>query len=421
MSQRGRIILVGTSPFGPSESALGKCLNVLRVADLNGIRGQEDCAALLLAPDQAARAAECAAIVGENCPIIVLTKDPDPPMESAFVYRAIGLDGATAEDLADRIQFTVRAFAAEKERDLLRQVVQNASDCILTVEPGGRITLANQAVAVTFGCEPAQIIGASIEALFPPETPPGPVAEMLEALRSGGTWAGEAMARRRDGSRFPVHVSVSVARDPTGATSMAILHARDVTDQQRLLDRLKQLSITDDLTGAYNARYFWARLRYEFLRARRYNQPAACLMVDLDRFKMVNDTHGHRVGDDVLRLVTKTMNDGIRQVDIIARYGGEEFAVILPNTDLVGALPCAEHLRACVEAAVLEVDGQRLHITVSIGVAALAPEIEDEEQLLRNADEALIAAKRSGRNRVREWQPGMDASTDALPLDPPQA
>lgn len=293
------------------------------------------------------------------------------------------------------------------ETALLRQVVEHASDCILLADGVGRVTLLNHAAMRTFGYAPAEAAALPLAQLFPVQPLDAVPAEaglpgLAEALRRGAAWSGEIAARRRNGARFPAHVSLAFAASHAGdaPAPTAILYLRDVSDQQRLLDRLRQLSIVDDLTGAYNVRYLWARLRYEFLRARRYQQPLACLMADLDRFKAVNDTYGHRTGDDVLRMVSQKLARAVRQVDIAARYGGEEFAVILPNTRLDGAMQCAEHIRVGIERASLMCGATPVKVTLSIGVAELNEGIADEEEFLRRADEALLEAKRLGRNRV---------------------
>ena len=207
------------------------------------------------------------------------------------------------------------------------------------------------------------------------------------------------------------------ADSPGRAGAYSILHVRDMAEQQRLLDRLKYLSITDDLTGVYNVRYYWARLRYEYVRSVRYAQPLACLMADLDRFKDVNDKYGHHTGDEVLQRVAKAMSSTVREVDIIARYGGEEFGIILPNTGAAGALKCAENIRNAVAAADFHIGQTAIRITVSLGAAVLTPEVQSEEQLAARADEGLLWAKRQGRNRVCLWS--VNASEAAI-LCPPQ-
>jgi len=296
----------------------------------------------------------------------------------------------------------------QRENAFLRLIIESAADPILAVNVGGRIALSNAAASHVFGYSPEEFLLLEAVALFPVEGPGG------GALTRGEPWSGDAIARRKDGSTFPVHLSLSRAPVPHGSPgpresgapeNWAILHIRDVADQQRMLDRLKQLSILDDLTGLYNARYFWARLRYEFVRSIRYQQPLSCLMVDLDRFKRVNDAYGHLSGDAVLKSVSKVMSSSIREVDILARYGGEEFAVILPSTAEAGALKCAEKIRLAVAQNALMLGPTTTHLTASLGVAALTPNLGNEEQLARRADEALLQAKRLGRNRVCLWSP----------------
>jgi len=197
-----------------------------------------------------------------------------------------------------------------------------------------------------------------------------------------------------------------VAARPVSVT----LSLRDQTELERHYERLKDLSITDELTGMYNVRYFWARLHYEFVRSRRYGQPLACLLADLDRFKPVNDACGHRAGDQVLRRVAQDVRGAVREVDVVARYGGDEFALILPSTDVAGAMRCAENVRRTVAGRKLATGRPGRHamprrVTVSIGVAALTDDTSDEEMLLHRADRALMRAKQEGRNRVCLWQP----------------
>ncbi len=167
-----------------------------------------------------------------------------------------------------------------------------------------------------------------------------------------------------------------------------------------VLDRLRSLAIADHLTGVHNKRYFVARLAEEVLRARRHGRPFALVMLDLDHFKRVNDTHGHDAGDAVLRELGALLRALARGDDVPARYGGEEFAVLLPDTDLQGAHAFAERLRVRVEALDVIVRGVRLPITASLGVALHSGGGTSGDDLVKAADEALYRAKQSGRNRV---------------------
>ncbi len=154
----------------------------------------------------------------------------------------------------------------------------------------------------------------------------------------------------------------------------------------------------DPLTGALNRGALDEALQREAEVARRQGTPLALLMIDIDHFKAINDTHGHRYGDDVLRAVAHTLNDTIRRSDGLYRYGGEEFVVVASHTQPVGAQQLAERLRCNVDS-IATVAGRPLRVTVSVGVAGLQPG-ESPEALFQRADRALYRAKANGRNRV---------------------
>jgi diguanylate cyclase (GGDEF)-like protein len=168
---------------------------------------------------------------------------------------------------------------------------------------------------------------------------------------------------------------------------------------------LLELSRTDGLTGLYNRRHFEERLEAEFSRAQRYRAPLSCLLLDIDHFKKVNDTHGHPVGDLVLREVAQVARRMLRDVDVIARYGGEELIALLPETGQEDAAQVAERIRASVAA--LRLTGQAqagapVRVTCSIGLATYPAEaIDSGEALVQVADQCLYSAKNGGRNQVR--------------------
>lgn len=173
---------------------------------------------------------------------------------------------------------------------------------------------------------------------------------------------------------------------------------------------LRRLSDTDDLTGAHNRRHFMACLRAEAERAARGGPPYCVALIDIDDFKRVNDSHGHLAGDEVLRTLAQACMAQMRVTDVFARFGGEEFAVLLTMTDLAHAQPWLERLREQVAALRLQEFGDRVAVTVSIGVAAVADDdranpsaAAQVENTLRRADEALYRAKREGKNRVLPW------------------
>ena len=161
---------------------------------------------------------------------------------------------------------------------------------------------------------------------------------------------------------------------------------------------LEQLAITDGTTGLYNYRFFKIQLAREMLRGKRYKQPVSLLMLDVDNFKQVNDQHGHPVGNQVLHALSDLMVKHVRSVDLVARYGGEEFGIVLPSTRKSDALVVAEKIRLLVQDTPF-IRGL-VKITISIGVSAFPEDGRDEEQLVYRADQALLRAKQSGKNRI---------------------
>jgi len=166
-------------------------------------------------------------------------------------------------------------------------------------------------------------------------------------------------------------------------------------------DRLQRIAALDPLTGAYNRRFGATRLREEYNRALRTGSPLGLLMVDLDHFKTINDTYGHIVGDRVLDRVAKAIRNAVREGDILVRYGGEEFLVILPGASCEDAHQVAERIRHMVQDTIVKDGDQTVCVTASIGATSFPQtDVEDEEAMLRLADEALYRAKRQGRNQV---------------------
>lgn len=187
-------------------------------------------------------------------------------------------------------------------------------------------------------------------------------------------------------------------------SAMTALHRAHTMELTRAdNERLDALAHTDPLTQLLNRRALIVNLVVELERVRRYNAPLSVLMIDVDHFKLVNDTHGHIAGDLVLEELGLLLQRAARAVDTVARYGGEEFVIVLPETGEQGAMAFAERLRARVEWNTFSIGkGQSLHLTISIGLTTFAgARAESAEDLLDAADKALYRAKRGGRNLVR--------------------
>jgi diguanylate cyclase (GGDEF)-like protein len=182
------------------------------------------------------------------------------------------------------------------------------------------------------------------------------------------------------------------------ATNVAI-----AIENARLFDEVQKLAITDPLTQLYNRRKFEESATKEFERSLRYNRPLCAIMIDLDQFKIVNDTYGHLAGDQALASLANLCKKNIRNIDILARYGGEEFIILLPETSLSEALKTAERLRLdCENTPIGSTQGQ-ISITISLGLAGLNKTCKTLEELIDRADQALYASKHAGRNKSTLW------------------
>lgn len=180
------------------------------------------------------------------------------------------------------------------------------------------------------------------------------------------------------------------------------LYKERARELRAAMEKLEEVSITDDLTMIYNHRYLISRLNYEFERAKRYRFPIAFIMLDIDHFKVYNDNNGHLAGDEALRKIAMLINRSIRDTDIVGRYGGEEFAIILLHADLTRMVEVAERIRRTIEETPFPKEElQPLgKITVSMGGSCLSDGMQTMENLIGSADEALYRAKRNGRNQI---------------------
>ncbi len=190
-----------------------------------------------------------------------------------------------------------------------------------------------------------------------------------------------------------------VIGDKIGLGSTLLRMSRATEPEAKYAHQMYQVALRDGLTGAYNRRYLDERLLSEMAFAKRHLVPLTLLLLDLDHFKEVNDTHGHPAGDAVLKDFSALLDEQVRTEDMVARYGGEEFAVVCRKTDEGSAAVVAERLRRAVERADFVYEGKVIPVTVSIGLAtSLDVNVDSPDSLLRQADQALYRAKQAGRN-----------------------
>ncbi len=245
-------------------------------------------------------------------------------------------------------------------------------------------------------------IGKSVFEIAPPELAAVYHAKDQELLDNPGVQIYESSVENTDGQIHQVLFHKSTFYNEQGELGGLVGAILDITQFKVMEQELRTLAAQDPLTGLLNRRAFEQRLESELQRARRYARPITLMFVDIDHFKRINDTHGHPVGDKVLCHATKRILESVRGIDVVARYGGEEFVVLMPETPVAHAEAVARRLCANFADLPIVLDGPlSLSLTVSIGLAD-SSQASDVESLVSKADEQLYAAKRDGRNCVRQ-------------------
>ncbi len=284
----------------------------------------------------------------------------------------------------------------EAQRQLLQTVLDHADDHIYMKDRERRYLYVNQRTARLYGRPVEAILGRRDEDLLTPEVAEAFARVDRQVLERGEKRVDEErFSDSAHGERF-YHSTKIPLFDEHGRVTSLIGFSHDITELVELRERLERMAKVDELTGAANRRRANERLEEEYRRARRYGQPLALLMFDIDHFKAVNDTHGHDVGDRVLAQLTAVVDERLRDTDLLARWGGEEFLVLAPETAIDGAHRLAEDLRRHVAR---QRFAHGLRLTISVGVAAHRAD-QSLHALVKRADDALYAAKRAGRDRV---------------------
>jgi len=299
---------------------------------------------------------------------------------------------------------TERRQAAEVTARLAA-IVESSNDAIIGVTLAGVVTSWNAAAETIYGYPAAEAIGNHISILLPPERKDETVGILGSASSGQPIKHLETTRVRKDGRLIDVSLTLSPIRDRDGRIVGASAVAREITERKAFEERLRYQAFHDALTGLANRALFEDRLRHALAGSLRTRRTFAVLFVDVDDFKTINDSLGHRAGDRLLQQVAGRIDPLVRPTDTTARLGGDEFAVLLDSIESDQAWEIAERIRLAL-ARPFGLDDRELRVTASIGIAQSDGSIRVEE-LLRNADMAMYAAKAGGKNTVRHYQPAM--------------
>lgn len=287
--------------------------------------------------------------------------------------------------------------ALQESEQRYRELVETSPDGILLNDLEGVILMANGKLATMLGYEAAeQLKGVNVTAHLL-EQDRARARGILEQRASGvlpSSVHTRYLAQRRDGSTFPAEVSSYVEAGAPESGRLITSTVRDVTNRVAYEDQLRHLALHDPLTGLANRTLLYDRLQQSLAGARRTGDGLSVLLLDLDHFKEINDTFGHQVGDEVIREASGRLTTILRAADTLARMGGDEFVVVLPSTDLLGAMHIASRISSELEKP-FEVQQQRLHVGTSIGIALNPDHGDDPDTLLRHADVAMYSAKQA--------------------------
>jgi diguanylate cyclase (GGDEF)-like protein/PAS domain S-box-containing protein len=314
------------------------------------------------------------------------------------------------EQLAASLESEVQQRRANEEfMRLATQVFEATLDAIVVTDVGGNIVATNPAFTKISGYSAQEVVGRSVALLYAGDHDAAAFQSLTQALFSAGHWSGEILARRKNGETYPGLLSVSVVRDPDGKIRNHVVVFMDITERKAEQHLIDFLSSHDSLTGLPNRQQARQHFDQALATARRDGHVVAVMCLDLDRFKSINDSYGPQVGDKTLQVVARFLNETVREDDIVTRQGGDEFQIILQDdAQLSATVALAQQILAGLRRE-LEIDGQHIALTSSIGIAVSPTDGDSLDELVRNADTALFRAKDIGRDNYAFFTERMDA------------
>ena len=308
------------------------------------------------------------------------------------------------QELVSREHETRKSNALLRDSETyIRAVIENVNEGIIVIGEGDAVATFNPAAEQIFGYSGEEIIGQNISLLIPDHNQGlhdnylrNP--DKTQKFSALGV-AREVVGRRKNGTQFPLELKTNEVRIASG--KLFIASARDITDRKESEQRILHLATHDTLTGLPNRNLLLDRIEQALVHAHRTHLHVAILFIDLDKFKTINDTLGHDVGDLLLQAATQRLTTGVRTEDTVARQGGDEFIVLLPN--IKNAQDAGTVAEKLLETLILpyQINNKELYISASIGIAIYPDDGKDVNTLLKNSDTAMYHAKETGRNNCQ--------------------
>lgn len=341
-----------------------------------------------------------------------LTKEGAEYWESVSISPVRDEQGAIANYIAVKEDITHRKLA-EDQLSMNAAVFETASEGIMVTDADNLIKTVNPAFSRITGYSEHEVLGKNPKILSSGRHDRAFYYQMWDQIKDEGYWSGEVWNRRKDGGEYPEWLSIVVIKDEAGEVKEYVSVFSDITKRKRDEEQIMRQAYYDALTGLPNRSLLFDRLAQGTIAARREGWLLALLFIDLDRFKEINDTLGHVVGDELLQDVSSRLKDCVREVDTVARFGGDEFVLLLQDLNEVNdaAVVADKVIDVLSEPFVLA--GREVHIGASIGITLYPTDADNAEAMLRNADMAMYRAKEAGRNRYQYFTQGMQEQVAA--------
>ena len=295
---------------------------------------------------------------------------------------------------------------AEKELLKVTKAVEFSPNMVLITQPDGEIEYTSPKFTEETGYRPEEVIGHNIEMLHHPRTGEISYRDLWPELSARSSWHGEIINRKKNGNLYWAQVRIAPIFDLEGILTHYVVTLLDVTENRLISEQISYHASHDQLTALVNRREFEVRLEHLLQHYREPGSQHAFCFLDLDQFKVVNDTCGHIAGDELLRQVSALLQDRVRANDTLARLGGDEFGILMQNCPLEKAQMVAEDIRDSIAQFKFAWEQQVFNIGVSIGVVEITEHSASITEVLQQADSACYTAKDSGRNRVHLYQQG---------------
>jgi diguanylate cyclase (GGDEF)-like protein/PAS domain S-box-containing protein len=301
-------------------------------------------------------------------------------------------------------------FRSHQTERLLSQIVMSTSEAIYTIDRDLLVLSWNPAAERMYGYSPEEIIGQSLELLYPESRDRSnwqAGRERRNRLLSGDLESEEyeTVRRRKDGNLIQVSATTSALRDASGKIVGLVGSLRDITERRRTEAQLAYLANHDPLTSLFNRSRFEEELAGIAARARQHGYQAAAMVLDLDNFKYVNETYGHKAGDDLVVSIAGALKNLLRPLDVIARFGGDTFGLLIVDTNPADASELADQLLVAVREHEMTINDRPIRVTASMGVVIFDGIQASAEDVLADVDRAMYQSKEKGRNRVTVLQP----------------